>query len=124
VKRSQLTPYSVEPWRPDHDATGFSSGMASIDKYIKEQAHRDMSSRTSLVFVLLEPRGNVIRAYYTLSSIGVLFNDLPKSAQKKLPRYPQTSATLLGRLGVDKNHSEKLRKQLGEKKRLGEFMHR
>jgi hypothetical protein len=118
----QKRPYIIEPWRQDHDATAFSSGMASIDRYIKEQAHRDMSSHASLVFVLTETGQNIVRAYYTLSSLGVIFSDLPEKTQKKLPRYPQLGATLLGRLGVDRSFSRELEQRLGEKPRLGEIL--
>jgi hypothetical protein len=116
------SPYKIELWTQQHDATAFSSGMASIDKYIKNQAQRDMSSHASMVFVLTEPEDNVIRAYYSLSSLGIVFTDLPEKTQKKLPRYPQIGATLLGRLGVDKDYSALLREKLGDKPRLGEFL--
>lgn len=96
--------------------------MACIDKYIREQAHRDMSSHVSLVFVLAKSGENIIRAYYTLSSLGIAFADLPENIQKKLPRYPHMPATLLGRLGVDRNYSLALQTELGEKPRLGELL--
>lgn len=99
----------------------FSSGMASIDRYIKNQAAREMVNHVSLVFVLTEGN-NVIRAYYSLSGISVIFAELPEKVQKKLPSYPQMSATLLGRLGVDRNYSAELQNRLGEKPRLGEFL--
>ncbi len=99
----------------------FSSGMASIDKYIKNQAPREMVNHVSLVFVLTEGN-NVIRAYYSLSGLGIVFAKLPEKIQKKLPRYPQMSATLLGRLGVDRNYSAALQEKLGEKPRLGEVL--
>lgn len=80
-----------------------------------------MSSKVSTVFVLTEKGSTKVRGYYTLSSKGITFDDLPSSVQKKLPRYPQIGATLLGRLGVD----EKFRNELierGEKPRLGELL--
>jgi hypothetical protein len=115
-------PYIIQPWRQEFDATAFSSGVASIDRYIKEQAHRDMSSHASLVLILTEPGQNIIKAYYTLSSLGIVFADLPEKTQKKLPRYPQLGATLLGRLGVDKAFSAELQGRLREKPRLGELL--
>src|SRR5262249_49958391 len=95
--------------------------MASIDSYIKNQAPRAMINHVSLVFVLTEGN-NVIRAYYSLSGLSVVFAELPEKVQKKLPRYPQMSATLLGRLGVDRNYSAELQDRLGEKPRLGEVL--
>lgn len=105
--------YLIEPWRREHDASEFSCGFERLDRYIKQQASWDMTSKSSLVFVLTEPRSKVIRAYYSLSSLGILLADLPEKIRKKLPRYPQISATLLGRLAVDANY---------KKFRLGELM--
>jgi hypothetical protein len=119
---TQERPYIIEPWRQDHDATAFSSGMATIDRYIKEQAHRDMSCHASLVLVLTEPGQKIVRAYYALSSLGVVFAELPEKTQKKLPRYPQIGATLLSRLGVDRLFSRELEQRFGEKPRLGELL--
>lgn len=96
--------------------------MEAIDCYIKDKAARDMSNHTSLVFVLTEPGNNVIRAYYTLSALGIVFADLPEKTQKKLPRYPQIGATLLGRLGVDRDFKAAEQQRLGENPRLGELL--
>ncbi|MDZ4833313.1 MAG: hypothetical protein SGJ27_05885 [Candidatus Melainabacteria bacterium] len=57
-----------------------------------------------------------------LSGVSIVFNDLPVKVQKKLPRYPESSGILLGRLGVDRNYSQKLHKDLGSKPRLGELL--
>ncbi|MBK9279293.1 MAG: GNAT family N-acetyltransferase [Candidatus Obscuribacter sp.] len=112
----------IEPWTKDHDASRFTSDLASIKKYIQEQAHRDVSSYTSSVFVLTEPGDKVIRGYYSLSSLSIVFNELPTKVQKKLPRYPEASGILLGRLGVDRDYSQKLQADLGERPRLGELL--
>lgn len=44
---------------------------------------------------------NIIRGYYTLSAYSVRLTDLPTSLTRKLPRYPDVPAALLGRLAVD-----------------------
>ena len=80
-----------------------------------------MSSKVSAVFVLAEKGDRKVRGYYTLSSMSIKFDDLPKDVQKQLPRYPQLGATLLGRLGVDERYRDELMKQ-GEKPRFGEFL--
>jgi hypothetical protein len=119
--RQKPTPhYVIERWTKEHDSTSFTSYLASIKKYIQEQAHRDTSSLTSSVFVLVETGQKIVRGYYTLSSISLVFAELPPSIQKKLPRYLETSGILLGRLGVDKDFSIRQAKASGEKTRLGE----
>ncbi len=80
-----------------------------------------MSSKVSAVFLLTEKGDNKVRGYYTLSSLSIRFDDLPKEVQKKLPRYPQLGATLLGRLGVDEPYRDELSKH-GYKPRLGELL--
>ncbi|MBX9572042.1 MAG: hypothetical protein K2X77_24330 [Candidatus Obscuribacterales bacterium] len=122
AKQAEDQSYKIDLWTPEHDATDFSSGMASIDKYIKSQVQRDVSSRASLVFVHTEPENKIIRAYYSLSAIGLVFAELPEKVQKKLPRYPQVGATLLGRLGVDQNYRTSLLDKSGEKPRLCEHL--
>ncbi len=112
----------IVPWDKEHDASQFTSDLASIKKYIQEQAHRDVSSYAASVFVLTEAGDMVIRAYYSLSSLSIIFNDLPTKVQKKLPRYPESSGVLLGRLGVDRDYSQKLQADLGVKPRLGELL--
>lgn len=44
---------------------------------------------------------NTIQGYYTLSAYSVRLPDLPSDVAKKLPRYPDVPAALLGRLAVD-----------------------
>jgi hypothetical protein len=121
-KVAQAKAYAIVPWQSAHDCTSFCSGMEAIDRYIKNQASRDMSSHASLVFVLTETGSNVVRAYYALSALGIVFAALPEKAQKKLPRYPQIGATLLGRLGVDRNFKAAEQQRLGENPRLGELL--
>ena len=43
----------------------------------------------------------MIRGYYTLSAASIDFSSLPPETAKRLPRYPQMPAALLGRLAVD-----------------------
>jgi len=122
VEGRQKALYTIERWTKEHDASWFASDLFSITRYIKDQAHRDTSSKVSAIFVLVEPGSKQICGYYALSSISVAFSELPERMQKKLPRYSQVSGVLLGRLGVDKKFSEHETKRLGRKPRLGEFL--
>jgi GNAT superfamily N-acetyltransferase len=96
-----------------HDRSDFCCGKDSLDNYIRKQASQDLKKRVSTVFVLIdEPEYNVL-VYYTLSTYTVDITALDRDFAKRLPRYPQLPATLLGRLAVD-------RRQTG--KRYGELM--
>ncbi len=113
--------FEIQLWTEAHDCSQFRSSFLSIQKYIQEQAARAVSSRVSAVFVLTEKGDKTVRGYYTLSSLSIQFEHLPKGVQKKLLRYPQVGATLLGRLGVDEHYRDHCIKQ-GEKPRLGELL--
>ncbi len=113
--------FEIRLWTPEHDCSEFTSSLKSIQKYLQEQAASAMSSKVSTTFVLTEKGENKVRGYYTLSSMSIKFDELPKDVQKRLPRYPQVGATLLGRLGVDERYRDELSKS-GNKPRLGELL--
>ena len=104
----------IEPFDSrKHICLNFCCGKDSLDNYIRKQASQDLKRRISTVFVLIdEPELNIL-AYYTLSAYTVDITALDEALAKRLPRYPQLPATLLGRLAVDN-------KQKG--KRFGELM--
>jgi len=52
-----------------------------------------------------------IAGYYTLAAYSVSPGDLPPEVARKLPRYPQIPAAILGRLAVSEKHK---RQGLGE----------
>jgi len=104
----------IEPFDSrKHICSNFCCGKESLDNYIRKQASQDLKRRISTVFVLIdEPELNVL-AYYTLSAYTVDITALDEAFAKRLPRYPQLPATLLGRLAVDDQQKGK---------RFGELM--
>src|SRR5579864_3106507 len=94
-----------------HDRTGFTCGVESLDRYLKTQASQDVRRKANAVFVLTEQGSSTrILGYYTLCALGLAQGDVPEAARKHVPRYPLVSATLIGRLAVA-THSQ--RKRLG-----------
>ncbi|MCW5706918.1 GNAT family N-acetyltransferase [Shinella sp.] len=93
-------PLRVEVLGPQHDRSGFESGVEPLDRYFRTQAGQDARKKLAAPFVLLLPEGTVA-GYYTLSSTAVKLTDLPEQVTRKLARYPLVPATLLGRLAVD-----------------------
>lgn len=55
-------------------------------------------------YVAVDSGGVVVAGYFTLSSFSVTLHDLPAEVVKRLPRYPEVPATLLGRLAVEMRH--------------------
>ena len=88
----------VEPLG-DH-RTAFFCGKKALDDYLQRQARQERDRRVAAVFVLTGEQPSEILGYYSLSSISISLGDLPKAIAKKLPRYPDVLAVLLGRLAI------------------------
>lgn len=84
-----------------HDRNAFSCGVDTLDAYLKTQATQDVRRKANAVFVALEQSNpSRILGYFTLCALGLPPGPIPEKARKHLPRYPQVSATLIGRLAV------------------------
>lgn len=93
-----------EPLASHHDRASFQCGVVELDAYLQTQASQDIRRKVAAVYVFIRRSApTIILGYYTLSSFAVETCDLPAEMQKKLPRYPLTPATLLGRLARDQN---------------------
>ena len=111
-KQKQRDDFRVEPLGKAHDRAAFSCGSEALDNYLKTQASQDVAKRFAACFVLT-PDGKTVAGFYTLSQYSVDLVKLPEEIVKKLPKYPEVPATLVGRLAI----SERFRGQ-----RLGEFL--
>lgn len=101
-KKDDETRYRIEPLGDKHDRAAFSCGVEALDRYLQRQAGPDVSRRVAAAFVIT-PDGTTIEGFYTLSAHLVNLADLPENVAKKLPRYPNVPASLLGRLAVSEN---------------------
>jgi ribosomal protein S18 acetylase RimI-like enzyme len=82
------------------DRSGFSSGVAELDRHYHQQVTQDIRRRVSSCFVALTGDG-VIAGYYTLASGSIPIAELPPEIARRLPRYPTLPAVRIGRLAVD-----------------------
>ncbi len=106
--------YVVEPLNKNrHDRSHFSCGIELLDRYLKEQADQDRKRKIAVPFVLVEKDQPHVLGYYTLSSLSIHLEELPPGVAKRLPRYPDVPATLLGRLAVHR---------MSQRQGLGEFL--
>lgn len=94
--------YRIEPLGAQHNRADFSCGVEALNRYLQKQADQDASKHVAAVFVIT-PDGGTIAGFYMLSADVISLSDLPDNVAKKLPRYPNVPATLLGRLAVSKN---------------------
>ena len=93
--------FVIEVLGTAHDRAGFSSGVAALDRYFREQVTQDVRRRATTCYVAVEASGGKVAGYYTLAASGIPLFDLPESLTKKLPRYPSVPVARLGRLAVD-----------------------
>ena len=90
-----------EPLDSRHDRQGFTSSQASLEQFLKQQARQEMSKGVSVTYVMCQNDSLQVSGYYSLSAHSVRATDLPETLVRKLPRYPQIPALLIGRLAVD-----------------------
>jgi GNAT superfamily N-acetyltransferase len=67
---------------------------------LKEQAGQDHRRNVSNCFLAVTGSGE-IAGYYTFAASGIPFTELPDDVTRRLPRYPDLPAGLIGRLAVD-----------------------
>ena len=97
--------YVVEPLDTQkHDRAAFSSGVAPLDAYLKNQASQDAKRRVGVTYVLREQDSNLIIGYYTMSTASIETTRLPEEITRRLPRYGVLPAMLIGRLAVDQRY--------------------
>lgn len=92
--------YTFEPLGKQHDRAAFACGEDALDRYFREQARQQMEKRVAAVFVYHDTDEQRVVGYYTLSTLSMHSASLPTEIARKLPRYQELPATLLGRLAV------------------------
>ena len=96
--------FRLETLAKHHDRATFSCGVQSLDDYLKTQASQDMRRKANAVFVIVGAEASTrIVGYFTLCAYTLSQDEVPEAARRHIPRYPLVSATLIGRLAVDKN---------------------
>jgi len=85
-----------------HRREEFVCEWPELTDFLQKRARKEMEARASACFVLVGAGdlGRIV-GYYTLSQTSVRLQQLPEAATKKLPRYPELGATLIGRLARD-----------------------
>ena len=94
-----MTSFVTEALRSEHDRGAFHSGVAALDRYLRELALQDVRRRVAGCFVALADNGE-IAGFYALAATSAPLDALPADIAKRLPRYPIVPAMLMGRLAV------------------------
>ena len=96
--------HKIEPLGKKHDRVVFSCGIDVLDTYLKKRASQETKKKIATTFVMVESQTSAVIGYYTLSATSILLADLPGETARKLPKYPNVPATLLGRLAIDSRY--------------------
>ena len=94
----------IEPLSERHERESFASGVAPLDRYLRQQAAQDTRRRVASCFVLIAESDRVPIGYFTLAATGIALAELPEPVAKRLPRFPRVPAILMGRLAIDARH--------------------
>lgn len=92
--------FRIEPLGTAHNRKSFACGVVALDRYLHEIATQDIRRRVSNCFVACDATG-AMAAYYTFAATSLPLADLSPEYAKRLPRYPQVPAGLIGRLAAD-----------------------
>lgn len=85
-----------------HKRSEFDCGVPELTNYLRRNARQEMDKDVAVPYVLVRTDNpEEIIGFYTLSSATIKLTDIPLDLQKRLPRYPDVPATLLGRMAVD-----------------------
>lgn len=101
----------VRQLRTDDDRLSFSSGDAELDRFFHKFASQNQFQlHIGTTYVAVHERE--ILGFVTLSSTSITIEHLPRSARKRLPRYP-LPALRLARLAIaQKSQGQGIGKQL------------
>lgn len=101
---SEPQKYLIEPLDPSKQRREeFDCGVDALNDYLKKRARKEMDAGLAVCCVAVpESDPGCIAGFYTLSAGTILTTALPEAVTKKLPRYGEFPATLLGRLARSK----------------------
>ena len=97
-----MSEFVVEPLGKHHNRERFDCGVPVLNHYLAKVAGQDVKRKAAALFVLSAREDpNRVMGYYTLSPTSIELASLPPNLSKKLPRYPEVPAILIGRLARD-----------------------
>lgn len=94
-----MTLSAPEPLTVHHDVEHFSSGVDSLDHWLKRRALKNQATGASRTFVACED-GRVV-AYYALASSAITLEAAPGRFRRNMP--DPIPVVVLGRLAVDQS---------------------
>jgi GNAT superfamily N-acetyltransferase len=96
--------FQYEPLGKAHRRAAFHCGVEELDRYLREQAGQDQRRHLSSVYILNDTEKQIVAGHSTLSATSIRFVDVPEPFRRRLPRYAELPATLIGRLAADQGY--------------------
>ena len=97
-----MSEFVCEPLGKQHNREQFDCGAPVLNHYLEKIAGQDVKRKAAAIFVLTpETEAARVAGYYTLCSTSIELAQIPASLSKRLPRYPEVPAILIGRLARD-----------------------
>lgn len=94
-----MTVAAPEPLAAHHELEAFTSGVDSLDQWLKRRALKNQMSGASRTFVACDDRR--VLAYYALASSAVAVDTAPGRFRRNMP--DPVPVVVLGRLAVDQS---------------------
>lgn len=95
-------PFELKPFSKDVNRKDFCCGKPELDKYFVEQLGQDEGRDAARAHLLVDGDTNTVAGFFTISAGAVELTRLPESLLKKVARYAQVPAAVIGRLAVDR----------------------
>lgn len=96
-----ITVTSLDELKLERDS--FSCSVKALDDYFHHYASQDVKKGLAKCYVLIDNEQSKIIGYYTLSSLSIPLNEIPKERLKVSIPYNIIPAVLIGRLAIDDN---------------------
>lgn len=94
-----MTFSAPEPLEAHHNAEAFSSGVESLDNWLKRRALKNQAIGASRTFVVCDEHR--VLAYYALASSAIMVDAAPGRFRRNMP--DPIPVVVLGRLAVDRS---------------------
>lgn len=93
--------FVIEALSPAHDRKSFRSGNAKIDAFFGRVVSQDVRRGYATCYVASDKETGRVAGFYTLSASAIPLAEMSVEIARKLPRYPNIPAVLIGWLAVD-----------------------
>ncbi len=101
-----MSKWTIVRLEQSHDRSGFDCGNIALNEWIKSRASQFDRRDLSRTYVATKAGELLVCGYYAISTHRVVYEDLPLSESKGLPRI-DVPVVLLGRLAVDQSNKAK-----------------